>query len=348
MGTLLGHLSQFGSFSTQGEVLCTQGLAHLLREHPDARSAFAAEIASVTGAKIGNDLTWRAEAHQELDRGRPDLEARTAGGVPTVKIEAKLGAALSPGQLRSYVGDLQGRSPESALLVLVPRSRTEEATDVVARAFSLYGLGPWRPTEYPDVAIAVVSWDDVLAALGRCGSERLRSELEQFEAMYRVLRGDYIPTLAGPEELAEWRKRETDFVNLVDRVTRRLTTHHRVYPMSVEPLEQVPEGLEPKGYTRRYVCRPLGETESCFSIGTRDPFAGTVSPIWLRFNKTTGHFRDIRDRLDRSDLRPRLVPGAGHIWIPLDVPLGVDGRQMADALVVQAEEVVRIAYQPTP
>jgi hypothetical protein len=348
MGTLLGHLSQFGSFSTQGEVLCTQGLAHLLREHPDARSAFAAEIASVTGVRIGNDLTWRAEAHQDLDRGRPDLEARTVSGVPTVKIEAKLGATLSPGQCRSYVSDLHGRSPESALLVLVPRPRTEEATDAVAEAFGLSGPSPWRPTEYPDVAIAVISWDDVLAALGRGGSERLRSEREQFEAMYRVLSGDYIPPLAGPEELAEWRKRETDFVNLVDQLTRRLTTHHRVYPMSMEPLEQVPEGLEPKGYTRRYVCRLLGETESCFSIGVRDSFAGIVSPIWLRFNKTTGHFREIRARLDTSDLRPRLVPSGGHIWIPLDVPLGVAGRQVVDALVAQAEEVVRVAYQPTP
>ena len=90
MRTLLGHLSQLGSFSTQGEVLCTQGLAHLLREHPDARSAFASEIAAVTGLRIDDDLAWRAEARQELDQGRPDLEARTADGMPTVKVEAKL------------------------------------------------------------------------------------------------------------------------------------------------------------------------------------------------------------------------------------------------------------------
>jgi hypothetical protein len=162
--------------------------------------------------------------------------------------------------------------------------------------------------------------------------------------MYRVLSGDCIPPLTGPEELAEWRKRETDFVNLVDGVTRRLTTHHSVYPMGVEPLEQVPEGLEPKGYTRRYVCRLLGETMSCFSVGVRDSFAGIVSPIWLRFNGTTGHFRDIRDRLEASDLRPRLVPSGGHIWMPLEVPVGVGGKQMVDALVAQAEAIVRVAY----
>jgi hypothetical protein len=39
--TLLGYLARFSSFSTQSEVLCTQGLAYLLREHADARSALA-------------------------------------------------------------------------------------------------------------------------------------------------------------------------------------------------------------------------------------------------------------------------------------------------------------------
>ena len=102
------------------------------------------------------------------------------------------------------------------------------------------------------------------------------------------------------------------------------------------------------GYRRRYVCQPPGETQSCFSIGVRDPFEENVSPIWLRFNKTTGHFRDIRDRLEASYLAPRLVRSGGHIWMPLDVPMGVDGSQMVDTLVVQAEEIARVAYEPKP
>jgi hypothetical protein len=34
--------------------------------------------------------------------------------------------------------------------------------------------------------------------------------------------------------------------------------------------------------------------------------------------------------------------------MPLDVPMGVDGSQMVNALVVQAEEIARVAYQPKP
>ena len=63
-----------------------------------------------TGARIGDRLSWHAEALQD-DRGRPDLEARTADEVPVVKVEAKLGAELGPSQLQSYINDLQRRNP---------------------------------------------------------------------------------------------------------------------------------------------------------------------------------------------------------------------------------------------
>ena len=69
---------------------------------------------------------------------------------------------------------------------------------------------------------------------------------------------------------------------LVERVTRRLITHHKLYPMGVERQGQHPE------YGRRYVCRPLvGSGTSCFSIGVRDSFAEWVTPIWMRFHKDT-------------------------------------------------------------
>jgi len=348
MQKLLGHLAQFGSFSMQGEVLCTQGLAYLL-EDPDARSALKAKIETKTGAEIDDHLKWRAEVLQKGDKARPDLEACTANKTPVVKIEAKLGALLSQDQVRSYAADLHRRSPEGGVvLALVPRQRIGEATKVVTEAFKVSGAPPWRPGEYPGVAVTVVSWDDVFATLKEAGSGELRDEAEQLEAMYKVLSGYYMDPLAGLEDLVEWRSREGDFINLVDQATRRLTTHHNVYPMGVEPLEQAPEGLEPKGYRRRYVSRPLGASNPFFSIGVRDPFAGSFTPVWLRFHKDTPQFALIRDRLDQSQLKPKLVTSGGHVWIPLDVPLRAGGEEMVNALVRQAEEVAQVAYQPLP
>ena len=130
--TLLGYLARFGSFSTQSEVLCTQGLAYLLKENKDARSALAVAVQARTGIAIGDSLTWLAEAHQD-DGGIPDLEARTADGVKVVKIEAKLGAQLGADQLKSYEMDLRKcNSRETVMLVLVPKGRTAEAAKVTA------------------------------------------------------------------------------------------------------------------------------------------------------------------------------------------------------------------------
>jgi hypothetical protein len=62
--TLLGYLARFCSFTTQSEVLCTQGLAYLLREYEDARSALARKVEARTGVEIGDSLTWLPEVKQ--------------------------------------------------------------------------------------------------------------------------------------------------------------------------------------------------------------------------------------------------------------------------------------------
>jgi len=101
MPKLLGHLAQFSSFAMQGEVLCTQGLACLLQSS-DAKSALKSKIETRAGVGLSDQLEWFAEARQENDKTRPDLEARTPDKAPRVKIEAKLGAKLDGGQFRSY------------------------------------------------------------------------------------------------------------------------------------------------------------------------------------------------------------------------------------------------------
>ena len=121
---ILGHLAQFASFAAEYEVLCTQGLVHLLDE-PKARACFAREIRLSAGVEVPNDLLWRAEVLQ-ADGGRPDLEGITRNGVPLVKVEAKLGAPFSRGQLRSYVEDLaeggSGCAPTERVLTTIPTS----------------------------------------------------------------------------------------------------------------------------------------------------------------------------------------------------------------------------------
>lgn len=349
--TLLGFLAGFGSFSRQSEVLCTQGLAYLLRAHEEAQSAVANEVEARTGVRIGGSLNWKAEVVQD-DKGRVDLEACTADGIPVVKIEAKLGAELTHNQLRSYAADLRYRNRSvAALLVLVPKLRADEATKVTAEAFALPGTGPWRVTDGHPTGIAVISWEDLFTKFLAGKNARFLYELEQLQGMYRELSGHYIAPFASNEDLRHWRDRETDFINLVDQVTRKLTKHHKVLPLKAEPLRLEPReprevgALEPeqKVYRLRYVAPLADNPASFYSIGVRDSFEHPVTPLWMRFHRDTGDFRAIRQRIESSSLQ--LIPSGGHIWIPLEVPRELSGEPMVQALVEQVEKVVRVAYQ---
>ena len=351
--TLLGYLARFGSFSIQSEVLCTQGLTHILQTHKDARATMAAVVKERTGVEIDDSLTWIPEAKQ-ADGARPDLEARspTAAKTPFVKIEAKLGAQLFPDQLQSYARDLLVRNPnKTALLLLVDKRRMAEAAATTRGAFQLSGPGPWRYSSGHHtgaVSIAVISWDELFAELKTGEDQRFLFELEQLQAMYRELSGDYIAPLASVEDLAEWRSRAADFINLVDQATRRLTTHHRLLPLRLEPFEprerpeDAPDDWEQEGYKLRYVSPSPKYPGSCYSIGVRDSFAEPVTPVWMRFHKDTDQFRQIRQRIEASNLRS--FESGGHVWIPLDVPVDVPQEHMVQSLVGQAEGVVKVAY----
>ncbi|MDP2055634.1 MAG: hypothetical protein Q8L75_18495, partial [Acidobacteriota bacterium] len=311
MQRLLGHLARFSSFSTQGEVLCTQGLAFLLR-NPAASKALMAYLQAGAGTAVSEEVTWLPEAIQR-DGGRPDLEARTADGKPVAKIEAKLGAPLSDKQLQSYVTDLQDRAGGGVLLVLVPRHRISEATTLASQAFSLEGDGRFRRiSNIPGSVVAVASWDDLLDELGAVSGEPFEGDFAQFRDLYRSLNGDFVEP--APAE-GEWRQDVAiQYVALADRATRLLTS-------LVMPLGTDDKG-EPGEYRRRYVCRSAGAAEkpSCFSIGVRAPFINHTTPIWLRFNSSTPKFVEIQRRLDASDLSRRIVGHQGHIWLPLELP----------------------------
>lgn len=339
---ILGHLAQFSSFSTQGEVLCTQGLAFVLRD-PGASSALTAEIACRTGIEFSGDLTWRAEVRQESDGGRPDLEA-IAGGVPVVKVEAKLGADLSEGQLMSYCVDLRGRSDTGALLVVVPKQRVDEAENMVSGVFERSAAGRWQPGDHPGIAVVVASWDELFEALRDV--ETVQEDLVQLESMYEVLSGNNILPFASYDDLVRWRERESDLVSIVDGVTRDLTTEHKIYPMGVETLPLDPEGLETKGYHRRYFCRPMGEKRPCFSIGLRNPFENHRTPVWLRVHGETPGYQVLHERLHSSGVASQLILSGGHMWFPLDVPLDAADEEMVRSLIDQANELLRAALQP--
>ena len=334
---LLGHLAQFGSFSQQGEFLCTQGLAYLLRD-PEGERVFTNWLSSVTGNSLSSSLTWQAESYQE-DGGRPDLEGMNAEGQPTVKIEAKLGAPFGEGQLESYIAALRAGGQGGALLILVPKSRLEEATEYVCARFGVTGVRPWRiPSKAVEISCSIITWDEVLEALSTVVSARFQDDLGQFYAMYRVFINDDMEPLTKIEQVLAWREKEAWWERLVDLTTRALATGEHVLPFGVDG------GVHP--YRRRYVCRLVAEVSSCYSIGTRDPFQNHKTPIWLRFHRDTGYFLEIASRLERSEVGVSAIRSQGHLWFPLEVPLNKNREKMIESLVTQVQQIVAVAYPP--
>ena len=333
--TLIGHLAQFSTFAKQGELLCTQSLAYLLR-NAEATEAFTAHFLKPAGICFSGNLSWKAEARQ-ADLDRPDLEATTSDKRPVAKIEAKLCAALSEGQLVSYVSDLQKRANGGLLLLLVPSYRLSEATELATKTFALSGDGPqWRIGSHPGCVVTVASWEEIRDILAKNSSPNYGSDFEQFRDLYGALNGDYYE----PPPSGEWREREAYYLTLVDRVTRRLTASGPILPMGPDVKS------DPRGYQRRYVCLSSeGAKASCYAIGVRDPFVGYDTPIWLRFHHGTGMFDEIRQRLKESNFSPRLVEQQSHVWLPLDLPSAEgDVNIRVEALVKQAKEIELVAY----
>ena len=340
MDRLLGHLAQFGSLWNQGELLCTQGLAYLLGDTEGER-AFTDWIGSATDHPLSPGLRWQAESRQE-DRRRPDLEGRNEEGQPVVKIEGKLWAPFGQGQLESYVSAFCAGGQGGTLLVLVPKSRLEEITGYVSAHLGLEGSGPWQLLrDAVEVPCAVVTWEDLLEALSTVTSERFQDDLGQLRAMYRVFNGDDMEPITTDQQILDWHDREAWWEILVGHVTSALTAPgERLLPFGVDG------GAQP--YRRRYVCRRVSREESwaCYSVGTRDPFQGHKTPVWLRFHKGNGRFNEIAGRLKGSALWAEAVHSQGHLWFPMDVPLESDRQAMTGALVAQVQRILAEAYPP--
>ena len=333
MDRLLGHLAQFASFWKQGELLCTHALAYLLR-NDQAERAFSEFVSSAAGSPPISKLEWRPEITQ-ADGGRPDLEGRNATGAAVVKVEAKLGAPFGEGQLDSYVQSLRAGDVPRVLLTLVPDQRRQEVISFTCRHFCVEGAGPWRLQPTPCVHVAVITWEQLFEVFAASSADSFADDLAQFRAMYRVFNGDDIEPLTTDEQVLAWREREDWWLKLVDLTTRRLAGD-RPLPFGLE------QGSQP--YNRRYVCRRLGNADTCYSVGTRDPFVGHTTPIWLRFHKATRHFAQIRGNLDQTAGGVHPVYSGGHLWFPLEVPRNSNKEVMVGALVNQVRQIAAVAY----
>ena len=122
---------------------------------------------------------------QPEDLGRPDLEGRGADGQQVVRIEGKLGAGLGPGQLGSYVANLESRCRSRSTRVGSPTPRGDRNNSGSRRTDC------YRPRTFVAASVGLCRrgslWEDVVQALRAIHSAPFHDDLEQFNAMYSVL-----------------------------------------------------------------------------------------------------------------------------------------------------------------
>ncbi len=220
---------------------------------------------------------------------------------------------------------------KTALVLLVPEHRRAEARTALDEAL----------TKGQQSAIGVISWDDVLrvlqdAALAPPVQVDLAADVWQLSGLCATYGArDIRPFTA--DELNAWPARLPDLEVLVDRVSARLS-QRRLYPLG---REKDATG-DSHGHYRRYICGDEGPDGATMSVGVRRPRQGWSTPVCIRYHRDTPGFQDALRRL-RSAGMDVVLAQRGHAYVPLEVPAGVGGAAVVDALVQQGLQIHQVA-----
>ena len=320
-----------------GETFATQALAVILRDSL-MRSAF---LRHLEGA-LGSDLSHVVRVMREVDHrefGRTDIEGQDSAGRPALIVEAKFSAALSIGQMERYLGLQSLRSGEArpGFVLLVPEARVDDAVHLLQQARIA--------ADATRSATAVVSWADTLDVLAEAVPEDERSanslhaDIIQLRALVDARTRIVLAPLGIAAAGEDWQTRRAELVGLVDLVTQRLA----------DALE-VPRGPQiarrdlvfaPAYYLK--VSGPVPGTH--VTVGLHGGFAAEgLTPIWLRFNKTTGKglaVKPIRELLgDAPDYRSTIRDNGGHVWVPVGIDKNLANEALVDDVVRQVRNIL--------
>jgi hypothetical protein len=349
--SLVGRLAESWWVRRYSELTMTLALAHLLGR-PGCARILAELVGQRTGAAMPVLTEWVTEPVQP-DLGRPDVEAVLdgfEGAVPIVKIEAKLGAELTAGQLRSFADDqLRPRTSESPtnggrtrfIVLVVPRSRMPDARRVLeelgaapigttGREAAPRGFRLSAEEATPLQVAAIVTWKELADRFVTVAEQRC--DAEAFRDLYAGLQAVAIAPFTVDDLIAPgWEEAADDVASVLKAATEGMFSG-RVNPWRAEP---------PDFVGRRYVSRVSGSGDRThFAVGVREPHPWHPTPAWLRYHPDTPDFASVQRRLAASLYSDMLIrDGGGPVWIPLYLP---DDVSFETAVVAVKEQIERI------
>jgi hypothetical protein len=339
------------------ELTMTFSLGHVLSAPP-----CAAELSDLVTQQVSVRMpvltNWVTEQRQ-TDGGRPDVEAYDAhmeggeGGVPLVKIEAKLGAAMSANQIDSFAADQllrleaalgpQHETRPGFIVLIVPKARMDEAADLLRgmKADPLEGGGFRLRCEYPGGQFAaVVSWEHLIRAFKSVAGKEEQADVIAFEDLYEGLHTVAMDPFDVEDLTSAWETARNDIVEVLKKATTRIFQEFRVSPDRIGPWEY----NDPAYLERRYVSRVRGSgPRTHFAVGIREPQPDHPTPVWLRYENTVD-MTAVHDRLLKSSLAESVIsPAATTVWLPLYIPDNVTFDAAVLGVLAQIELIDDIA-----
>lgn len=325
---LLGFLASTFVISHH-EVAATTSVAYLVGRSPGLEQALRNLIGTRSGVALNVPLQWTAE--KVLPTGvRPDLQGSLAD-TPTVRVEAKFGAVLTAEQVHAYRWEpSSGGDRPSAVAVIVPAVRRVEAGRVIAAARTVSA----PDSELPEPWTGVITWDELIDGLEVGATAEDREDLDQLRSLITVSEGLDVPPFADGEPWSAIAERSEDLIVVVDHATR----------------PQIGAGTFPSSPDRHHTWRRYSElspTTTFLSVGIRRDWLqlDPVTPIWLRFHRTTAQFSDLVARAGGTSLPWSTVDG--HLFLPLTLPREVTGSAAARELAHQVVAVCTELGLPT-
>jgi hypothetical protein len=326
-GRLLAHLYLKG-LVRQPEVAVTEAITWLCAL-PGGSHALD-QLIRDAGLDPEPEVAWYAEV-PAADRSRTDIEAWWGDPpLPRVVIEAKLGHTLTVEQVAIYFAHLKtrladhDRSDEGVVVLLVPEHRSQEARAVLSKVEA----AEVEAAKSPLLRTAVWNYRQVLDALEEAlGAD---GDVAQLRGLVEICEALDIKPLS-PEDLTMASSpRAADLRRVVDFASVSLFDETRILPSGSD-----------EHFTWRRYHQVVGDTH--VAIGLRRPEASADASAhgrtWMRVHATTPEAALAGEAL-KQQCPSAYTDAAGHVWVPLEVPVGVSGSGMITRVAEQVEAVI--------
>lgn len=345
--SLLAHLVP--KLTRGVEDAATDALAFILNESKLCRDALARTLA-VDEHKLEAVAHVRTQVTVS-DKSRLDLVAFDSAGDKRLIIESKFWAPLLDGQATRYVKELSPGGP-AMLLFVAPQARHETLWVKIKRQFEdapTLELGPDRDIGRLTVAevigsertVALMSWDAMLNSLKHADSAR-DDDLRQLRGLAQAQDEVAFAPLHAEDLIATVPRRVMSFMNLIDGVVDKAKREDWLTTKGMRTAHHRNAYLRFVGFHREDSDEPIG-LALCVDL---DIWATTgTSPIWLRI----WH----KQPIDLDELNKRLATGGwlpcrrepDWLWVPIELPTGVEYDDVRDTATDQVKRVVDIARQ---